>query len=64
MRKLSFSLSKNFHVYCCENCILYGHVFVRPYIFSILGLQIFFQNIKVERGKKIKIKIAKKFFFI
>ena len=30
----------------------------------ILGLQIFFQNIKVGEGKKIKIKITKKKFFI
>ena len=32
-------------------------------IFLILGLQIFFLNIKVGGGKKIKI-ITKKFFFI
>ena len=32
--------------------------------FLILGLQIFFQNIKVGGGKKIKIKITKKIFFI
>ena len=31
-------------------------------IFLILGLRIFFQNIKVGGGKKIKIKITKKFF--
>ena len=38
---------------------------LRPYFFLILGLQIFFlQNIKVGGGKKIKIKITKKFFFI
>ena len=30
--------------------------------FLILGLQIFFQNIKVGGGKKIKIKIAKNIF--
>ena len=30
--------------------------------FLILGLQIFFQNIKVGGGKKIKIKITKNFF--
>ena len=30
----------------------------------ILGLRIFFQNIKVGGGKKIKIKITKNFFFI
>ena len=29
----------------------------------ILGLRIFFQNIKVGGGKKIKIKNTKKFFF-
>ena len=28
----------------------------------ILGIRIFFQNIKVGGGKKIKIKITKKFF--
>ena len=33
-------------------------------IFLILGLQIFFQNIKVGGGKKIKIKITEIFFFI
>ena len=32
--------------------------------FLILGLRIFFQNIKVGGGKKIKIKITKKNFFI
>ena len=32
--------------------------------FLILGLRIFFQNIKVGGGKKIKIKITKKSFFI
>ena len=32
--------------------------------FLILGLRIFFQNIKVAGGKKIKIKITKIFFFI
>ena len=32
--------------------------------FLILGLRIFFQNIKVGGGKKIKIKINKKIFFI
>ena len=30
--------------------------------FLILGLRIFFQNIKVGGGKKIKIKITKKIF--
>ena len=30
------------------------HRLLRPYIFLILGLQIFFQNIKVGGGKKIK----------
>ena len=37
-------------------------VLIRPYFFLILGLRIFFQNIKVGGGKKIKIKIIKKFF--
>ena len=32
--------------------------------FLILGLRIFFQDIKVGGGKKIKIKITKKIFFI
>ena len=31
--------------------------------FLILGLRIFFQNIKVEGGKKIKIKITEIIFF-
>ena len=35
----------------------------RPYFFLILGLRIFFQNMKVGGGKKIKIKITKKNFF-
>ena len=34
------------------------------YSFLILGLRIFFQNIKVGGGEKIKIKITKKIFFI
>ena len=34
----------------------------RPYFFLILGLRIFFQNIKVGGGKKIKIKTTKIFF--
>ena len=37
---------------------------VGPYFFLILGLRIFFQNIKVGGGEKIKIKITKKIFFI
>ena len=37
---------------------------IRPYFFLILGLQIFFQNIKVGGGKKIKIKITKNNFII
>ena len=36
---------------------------LRPY-FLILGLRIFFQNIKVGGGKKIKIKITKKFLLL
>ena len=36
---------------------------IRPYFFLILGLWIFFQNIKAGGGKKIKIKITKKIFF-
>ena len=32
--------------------------------FLILGLQIFFQDLKVGGGKKVKIKITKKIFFI
>ena len=35
----------------------------RLYFFLILGLRIFFQNIKVGGGKKIKIKLLKKFFY-
>ena len=35
---------------------------IRSIFFLILGLQIFFQNIKVGGGKKIKIKITKIFF--
>ena len=34
----------------------------RPYFFLIIGLQIFFQIIKVGGEKKIKIKITKNFF--
>ena len=37
----------------------------RPYFFLMLGLRIFFlQNIKAGGGKKIKIKITKKLFFV
>ena len=38
--------------------------FDKALFFLILGLRIFFQNIKVGGGKKIKIKITKKLFFI
>ena len=37
---------------------------LKALFFLILGLRIFFQNIKVGGGKKIKIKITKKIFFI
>ena len=44
-------LEKQIHTSaCCVDRIL------RPYFFLILGLRIFFQNIKVGGGKKIKIK--------
>ena len=43
---------------------LSSNTHLRPYFFLILGLRIFFQNIKVGGGKKIKIKITKKNFFI
>ena len=46
-------LSLNYHQICTLGLI-----------FFILGLRIFFQNIKVGGGKKIKIKITKKIFFI
>ena len=38
-------------------------VITKALFFLILGLRIFFQNIKVGGGKKIKIKITKKIFF-
>ena len=39
------------------------YVFIhKALFFSILGLRIFFQNIKVGGGKKIKIKITNFFF--
>ena len=37
---------------------------LKALFFSILGLRISFQNIKVGGGKKIKIKNTKKEFFI
>ena len=37
---------------------------LKALFFLILGLRIFFQNIKVGGGKKIKIKITEIFFFI
>ena len=40
------------------------YIILRPYFFLILGLQIFFQNINVGGGKKIKLKITKKKFFL
>ena len=40
------------------------HNLNKAIFFLILGLRIFFQNIKVGGGKKIKIKITKKIFFI
>ena len=39
-------------------------VMFKALFFLILGLRIFFQNIKVGGGKKIKIKITKKNFFL
>ena len=43
---------------------IFSHSFLGLIFFLILGLQIFFQNIKVGGGKKIKIKITKKNCFI
>ena len=62
-KKYQTSSSKNYYFYSLyENrCILHRHVFV-GLTFLILGLWIFFQNIKVGGGKKIKIKITKKCF--
>ena len=37
---------------------------LKALFFLILGLQIFFQNIKVGGGKKIRIKITKKICYI
>ena len=38
------------------------HGYTLGLIFLTLGLRIFFQNIKVRGGKKLKIKITKNFF--
>ena len=38
------------------------HTVTKALFFLILGLRIFFQNIKVGGGKKTKIKLLKKFF--
>ena len=44
-------------------CIRVYSVFEgKALFFLILGLQFFFQNMKVGGGKQIKIKITKKFF--
>ena len=45
-------------VYAC------AHVVQKALFFLIHGLRIFFQNIKVGGGKKIKIRITTIFFFI
>ena len=46
-------------------CICNKKVFLtRPYVSQYLVYGFFFQNIKVGGGKKIKIKITKKKFFI
>ena len=42
-----------------NDVVLLGLIF-----FIILGLRIFFQNIKVGGGKKIKMKITKNVFFL
>ena len=38
-------------------------LYCKALFFFILGLRIFFQNIKVRGGKKIKIKITTIFYF-
>ena len=43
-------------------CITRMSMVPKALFFIILGLQIFFQNIKVGGGKKIKIKIVKQIF--
>ena len=45
--------------YCCNIYFVKGD---KALFFLILGIQIFFQNIKVGGGKKIKIKITIFFF--
>ena len=57
---LTFFQTKNKSVYIFVFCSLH----FLGLIFLILSLQIFFQNIKVGGGKKIKITITKKKFFI
>ena len=54
---LQFLQRKNHSI----NTLLKTHS-LKALFFLILGLRIFFQNIKVGGGKKIKIKITKKFF--
>ena len=41
------------HVGLCLIWLNIEYVFSRPYFFLILGLRIFYQNIKVGGGKKI-----------
>ena len=55
------------HFFCTlkyHHCSIFKLDDIKALFFLILGLQIFFQNIKVGGGKKIKIKIAKKIFLI
>ena len=56
-------LIKICYFFITEPCHLKTCLLGLGLIFLILGLQIFFQNIKVGGGKKIKIKITKEFFF-
>ena len=64
--KAQFCQLKIVIVYSCKKCyILHRRVnYPKALFFLILGLRIFFQNIKVGGGEKIKIKITKKIFFI
>ena len=53
-----FGARQKVFIHGMGSCGILGLIF-----FLILGLRIFFQNIKVGGGKKIKIKITKKNFF-
>ena len=61
---VKFTTSVPFPVWAIHKLIHKSVNIDRALFFLVLGLRIFFQNIKVGRGEKIKIKITKIFIFI